>query len=173
MLSIQLAKDTFYATLRDRVAAGNAARTVVIRGTVRPAVLVAENELPGAALDGISPADAFCLHWTRLSVDTQGPLPLIALGCEIRYATDGTGGMAGMDRGRALAAMDAELVAAISTAPQTSSSIQVAEVVGGGASTGSMTGTNVFWGDVSFKPAAMKNERMERRAEVEVFSYGQ
>jgi len=173
MLSVQLAKDTFYATLRNRVAAGNAARTVVIRGTVRPGVVVAENELPGAALDGISPADAFCLRWTGLSVDTQGPLPLIALGCEIRYATDGANGMAGMDRGRALAAMDAELVAAISQAPQSACSMSVAEVAGGGASVETMTGTNVFWGDVTFKPAVMKNERMERAAEVEVFSYGQ
>ena len=173
MLSVQLAKDTFYATLRNRVAAGNAARTVVIRGTVRPGVVVAENELPGAALDGISPADAFCLRWTGLSVDTQGPLPLIALGCEIRYASDGTSGMAGMDRGRALAAMDAELVAAISQAPQSACSMSVAEVAGGGASVETMTGTNVFWGDVTFKPAVMKNERMERAAEVEVFSYGQ
>ncbi len=173
MLSVQVAKDTFFATLRNRVAAGNAARTVVVRGTVRPGVVVAENELPGAALDGISPADAFCLRWTGLSVDTQGPLPLIALGCEIRYATDGTGRMAGMDRGRALAAMDAELIAAISTAPQSACSMLVEEAAGGGASTETMTGTNVFWGDVSFKPAVMKNERMERTAEIEVFSYGQ
>ena len=173
MLNVQLAKDTFYATLRDRVAAGNAARTVVLRGTVRPGVVVAENELPGAAVDGISPADAFCLRWTGLSIDTQGPLPLIALGCEIRYATDGTSGMAGMDRGRALAAMDAELTAAISQAPQSACSMLVAEVAGGGASTEAMTGTNVFWGDVSFKAAVMNNERMERTAEVEVFSYGQ
>ena len=173
MLNVQLAKDTFYATLRDRVAAGNAARTVVIRGVVRPGVVVVENELPGAAVDGISPADAFCLRWTSLLVDTQGPLPLIALGCEIRYATDGTSGMAGMDRGRALAAMDAELIAAISQAPQSACSTLVAQVAGGGASTESMTGTNVFWGDVAFKPAVVKNERMERIAEVEVFSYGQ
>ena len=173
MLNIQLAKDTFYATLRDRVAAGNAARTVVLRGTVRPGVVVAENELPGAAVDGISPADAFCLRWTGLSIDTQGPLPLIALGCEIRYATDGTSGMAGMDRGRALAAMDAELTAAISQTPQSTCSMLVSEVAGGGASTEAMTGTTVFWGDVSFKAAVMNNERMERTAEVEVFSYGQ
>ena len=116
MLSVQLAKDTFYVLLRDRVAAGNTARAVVLRGVVRPGVVTTENELPGAAVDGISPADVFCLRWTSLSVDTQGPLPLIALGCEIRYATDGTSGTAGMDRGRALAAMDAELAAAISMA---------------------------------------------------------
>ena len=173
MLSIQLAKDTFYATLRDRVAAGNAGRTVVLRGVVRPGVVTTENELPGAAVDGISPADAFCLRWTSLAVDTQGPLPLIALGCEIRYATDGTSSTAGMDRGRALAAMDAELIAAASTAPQTASSLLVMENAGGGALPVLPSGTNVFWGDVSFRPVTMRHERIERTAEIEVYSYGQ
>ena len=173
MLSVQLAKDTFYTALRDRIALGNAARTVVLRGVVRRGVVTTENELPGAAVDGISPADTFCLRWTSLSVDTQGPLPLIALGCEIRYATDGTSEAAGMDRGRALAAMDAELIGAISKEPQTACSLLVAEIAGGGSSTSAMSGTKVFWGDVSFKPAVMRNERMERTAEVEVYCYGQ
>jgi len=173
MLSAQLAKDTFYATLRNLVASGNPARTVVVRGVTRPAVVAAENELPGAAVDGIAPADTFCLRWTQFAVDTQGPMPLLALSCEIRYATDGTAGLAGMDRGRALAAMDAELVMAISAAPQSACSLIVAEIAGGGSSTETATGTHIFWGDVSFKPAVMRGERMERIAEVEVFSYGQ
>ena len=42
---MQSAKDTFYVTLRDRLAALNPARTVVVRGMVRPGVLVEENEL--------------------------------------------------------------------------------------------------------------------------------
>jgi hypothetical protein len=42
---MQRAKDTFYITLRDRIAALNPARTVLVRGVVRPAVLVEENEL--------------------------------------------------------------------------------------------------------------------------------
>jgi hypothetical protein len=173
MLNVQLAKDTFYTALRDRIAAGNAARTVVVRGTIRPGVVVAENELPGAAVDGIAPADAFCLRWTELRIDTQGPLPLVALTCEIRFATDGSAGNAGMDRGRALATMDAELMTAISTTPQSAGSSGIQEIAGGGAATVTVTGTNVFWGDASFKPATMRGERMERIAEVEVFSYGQ
>lgn len=173
MLSVQLAKDTFYATLRDRVAACNAARTVVVRGVTRPGVLVAENELSGAAIDGISTPEAFCLRWTGLSVDTQGPMPLIGLRCEIRYATDGSSGLAGLDRGRLLAAMDAELMAAISTAPQSASSLGIAEIAGGGASTQTTTGTQVFWGDIAFKPTVMRGERMERTAELEVYSYAQ
>jgi len=173
MLSVQMAKDTFYATLCSRVAAGNPARTVVIRDLLRPGVVVVENELPGVAVDGIAPADAFCLRWTTLTVGTHAALPLITQTCEIRYATDGTEGLAGMDRGRSLAEMDAELVLAVTAWPQSASTLAVAEIAGGGASTETATGTNVFWGDVLFKPAVMRGERMERTAEVEVFSYGQ
>ena len=46
---MQFAKDSFYIALRDRLAVVNPARTVAINGTVRPAVLVAENEPVSAA----------------------------------------------------------------------------------------------------------------------------
>ena len=172
MNAVQDAKDSFYATLAARIVAANPARTVVIRGAVRPGVAVSENELPGAAVDGISPADAFCLRWTGLSVDTHGALPLVTQTCEVRYATDGTTGLAGMDRGRALAAMDAELSAAIGLQPQSAPLLAVAEITGGGGSTSTAVGTRVFWGDPAFGPATMRGERMERSAEIEVFCYG-
>jgi hypothetical protein len=167
-----MAKDTFYAALSARIASGNPARTVVIRGALRPGVVVSENELPGAAVDGINPADAFCLRWTALTVDTHGALPLVTQVCEVRYATDGTAGAAGMDRGRALAGMDAELSAAVSLEPRCAPLLSVAEIAGGGASTGTPTGTNIFWGEVAFEAATMRGERMERSAEIEVFCYG-
>ncbi len=172
MLNVQVAKDTFYAALRDRVAAGNPARTVVVRGVLRPGVVTAENELPGAAVDGIAPTDAFCLRWTGLTADTQNSLGLVGATCEIRYATDGSQGLAGMDRGRALGTMDAELMAAVGMEPQRALAVVVAEVAGGGASTATATGGNVFWSDVTFKPAVIRGERMERTAEVEVYCYG-
>ena len=43
---MQNAKDTFYVTLQSRLAALNPARTIVVRGVVRPGTLVEENELP-------------------------------------------------------------------------------------------------------------------------------
>ncbi len=171
-MSLQVAKDTFYKVLRDRVAAANPARTVVIRGLIRPGVVVQENELPIAALDGIVPVDAFCLRWTELRVDGHGALPLLTAVCEIQYATDGTAGMAGLDRGRALGTMDAELMAAIALTPQSAGADTVAEIAGGGASTVTVAATRVFWGGLTLKAAVMKNERMERTAEVEVFCYG-
>ncbi len=171
-MSLQVAKDTFYTVLRDRVVGKNPARTVVVRGVIRPGVVVQENELPVAAVDGIAPTDAFCLQWTELKADGRGALPLLTAVCEIRYATDGSAAMAGLDRGRALAAMDTELAAAVGTRPQSAGGEMVAELAGGGASTVTSAGTRVFWGDVTFKPAVMKGERMERTAEVEVFCYG-
>ena len=83
---MQNAKDTFYLTLQGRLAALNPARTIVLRGIVRPATLVDENEVPTAA----PPTDAFRLQWTKLLVTSASPLPWIALECTIHYATDGT-----------------------------------------------------------------------------------
>ena len=69
--------------------------------------------------------------------------------------------------------MDAELATAIAATPQSAPTLNIAEGANGDASTQAATGTNVFWGDVSFQPAVLRNERVERTAEVEVFCYGQ
>ena len=158
---MQNAKDTFYVTLRDRLAAVNPARTMVLRGVTRPGVLVEENELASA----YQPVDAFCLRWTGSRVDTRGALPLIAMHCEIRYGSDGNAGNGGMDRGRLLAAMDAELVAAVGAAPQSAAKMNYT-----GAAPVAL-GTRVFWGDVAFGAAMVNGERLERVAVVEVFCY--
>src|SRR5258708_7464493 len=161
---MQNARDTFYVTLRDRLAAVNPARTMVLRGVTRPGVLVEENELASA----YQPVNAFCLRWTGLSVDTQGTLPLVTMVCEIRYATDGDSGNGGMDRGRLLSGMDGELVAAVSAAPQNAPKMNY--VAGAGGSPVAMA-TNVFWSDAVFGAAVVNGERLERVATVEVFSY--
>ncbi len=166
-MGLQEIKDTFYAALRDRVAAGNASRTVVVRGVLRPGVVVVENELPGATVDGISLVECFCLRWTDLDVNAAG---LVQARCEIRYASDGSSGSAGMDRGRGLAAMDEELRAAVNGSPQSVDGFSVSEAVAG-AAVDSPTGTRVFWSDVSFGGVVMRGERLERTASVEVFGY--
>ena len=157
---MQDARDTFYAMLRDRIAAGNPARTVVVRGTTRPGVVVVENELPQTTIDGLT--EVFCLRWTALRVEA-GSLPLVAMTCEVRYSTYGTTGNAGMDRGRALAAMDAELALALQTEPQSTPKLSFV--------TGVVRGTEVFWADPVFAPATTHNERLQRVATVEVYSY--
>jgi len=140
---------------------------------VRPAVLVIENEFPAAAVDGIPMAEVFCLRWTELAIDRQSAGAMVRLGCEIGYASDGSAGTAGLDRGRALAAMDAELATALTTMPMHASAEVFAEIAGGGASTATATGTHVFWGEAVFAPGGMRGERMERTAQVEVFGYGE
>ena len=164
-MSVQDVKDTFYLTLRDRIAANNPGRTIALRGVTRPAVLVAENELP--ALAPATP-EAFTLTWTALNVDVLG---MVKLACEILYASAGSTDAAGMDRGRALAAMDAELRAALGTDPQNAPLVSLAEINGGGATTETTAGTSIFWSDAVFSPTQQRSERMERTATVEVFGY--
>lgn len=164
---MQSARDTFYVMLRDRLAALNPARTMVLRGVTRAGILVQENELVSAEL----PTDAFCLHWTTSSVDVLGALPLVTMGCAISYATAGNSGNGGMDRGRLLAAMDAELVAAVSTAPQHAVKMNYAAGAGGSGIMPSAMATNVFWGSAVFGAVVVNDERLERVATVDVFCY--
>lgn len=158
---MQNARDTFYVTLRDRLAALNAARTMVLRGVSRPGVLVEENELATA----YQAVDTFCLRWTGLQVGPRAALPLVSMVCEIEYSTDGSAGNGGMDRGRLLAGMDAELVAAVSAAPQ-----RVVKTDSAGSAVVTM-GTNVFWSDATFAAVVADGERLKRVATVEVFAY--
>jgi hypothetical protein len=164
---MQNARDTFYVALRDRLAAINPARTMVLRGVTRPGVLVEENELASA----YQPVDVFCLHWTGLGVDAKGALPLISMTCQITYATDGDSGNGGMDRGRLLSAMDAELASAVNAAPQNAVKTNYVASAGGSGVAATAMETNVFWGDVAFGAVVVNDERLERTATVEVFSY--
>lgn len=159
---MQNAKDTFYTTLQTRLAAVNPARTMVVRGVTRPAVLVEENELAS----DVVPVDAFRLRWTGLKVDTQAALPLVTMNCEIRYATDGSPGNGGMDRGRLLAGMDAELTAASAMSPRS-----VAKMSYSTTSAPNAMQTQVFWGNLTFADAVVIDERLERTATIQVFCY--
>jgi hypothetical protein len=159
---MQRAKDTFYIALRDRIAALNPARTVVIRGVVRPGVVVEENEL---AVD-YPPLNTFRLRWTELAVHAAGALPLVRMRCELRYATAGNAGNGGMDRGRLMAAMDAELTTAVSKDPQSAVKTDYAAPTGPQPSR-----SNVFWGDVQFGLLTVTGEQMERIASVDLYSY--
>lgn len=160
------ARDTFYIALRGRLATINPARTIVVRGLIRPGVLVEENEL--ATVSQL--VDTFALRWTSLKVDAAGPLPLVSMECEIHYATDGSVGLGGMDRGRLLAAMDGELTAALTQSPQSAQKMNYSGVAGTGAAAITMA-TNIFWGQPQFSAATSIGERIERTATVQVFSY--
>lgn len=158
---MQSAKDSFYVALRDRIAGINPERTTVLRGATRAGVLVAENELA----TNFFAVDVFSLQWVTLSVDASDGL--VRMQCEIRYATDGSAGNGGMDRGRMLAEMDLELATALRRDPQ---SVVKTAYTSAGATT---MGTNVFWGDPVFAAVATEGERVSRTAAVEVFTYGE
>src|SRR6185437_3146263 len=104
---MQNAKDSFYMALRTRLTAINPERTVLVRGTLRPGILVEEAEAPFSQL----PADVFVLRWQALGVDTDLASTMEATECEILYNTCGTQVFGGLDRGRMLSAMDEEVAA--------------------------------------------------------------
>ena len=159
------AKDTFYEVLRGRVAVGNPERTIVLRGVVRPGVMVVENELVSAA----SVVDCFRLSWGESEIDVDGAMPMVAMRCVIEYETAGTALNAGMDRGRMVAAMDGELLAAMKGWPQTALKMNYSGLAFGKTVTAMKT--NIWWGDVGFGVVTVEGERLKRVATVEVMSY--
>ena len=164
---MQNAKDTFYEWLRGRVAQLNPARTTVVRGVLRPGVLVEENELPAAAS---APAECFRLRWMGLeAVDAESAPPLIRLRVEVAYATAGTAANGGMDRGRLLNAMDAELSAALTGAGRNVPK-QDFSGVENGAGAAAMA-TRVWWSAPEFGVTKIAGARLERVAAVELWSY--
>ena len=162
---MQNAKDTFYELLRGRLAALNPERTIVVRGVTRPGVVVDENELQAAA----ALPDCFHLQWSTETVEAQGAMPLVALDCEITYATAGTAMNGGLDRGRALGAMDGELLAAVRQCPQNTVKNNYSALTNGGDAAPMLT--RVWWGDVAFGPVKVDRDRITRTATVAVMSY--
>jgi hypothetical protein len=156
---MQNAKDTFYIALRNRLATVNPARTMTLRGIVRPGILVEDAEAPMAQL----PLDAFVLRWTKLVADTQLPSILAQMTCEIHYATAGTQNNSGLDRGRALEEMDYELLQMLCP----SSTVKMNYAL----TPASQMGTNIFWSQAIFATETTTRERLGRVATVEVFAF--
>jgi hypothetical protein len=105
---MQFTKDSFYVTLLERLVALNPQQTVTLNGTIRPAIIVAENEL---VVPIVPLPDAFYLEWgaaqvVPLQISSKA---LLAMDCIISYHTFGTV-ETGVDRGRTLAALDMELL---------------------------------------------------------------
>jgi hypothetical protein len=102
---MQAAKDSFYMALRERLAALNPGRTMVVDGVERPAIVVRENTEPQFAA---AQTGAYFLDWGEVRI-AESTRPILGLDCHIWYATAGSTG-AGVDRGRMLAQMDEELL---------------------------------------------------------------
>jgi len=103
---MQAAKDSFYMALRDRLAALNPARTLVRDGVTVPAIAVRENLEPRFTE---VQAGVFYVEFGELLV-AESSRPMLGMDCRIWYASEGTAGGSGVDRGRVLAEMDQELI---------------------------------------------------------------
>ncbi len=156
---MQNAQNTFYITLRNRLATLNPNRTIFLRGVTRPGILVESNEL--ALAEPYS--DIFTLRWLGLQCDPYLPELLQQMECEIEYLTEGTQANLGMDRGQMLAQMDAELTALL--APNAAAKLNYAQ------SPPIEMETKVFWTEATFKPVKVVRDRLLRTATVFIFSY--
>jgi hypothetical protein len=156
---MQNAKDSFYMTLRSRLAALNPDRTIVLRGAVRPGILVEEAEAPFSQ----APTDVFILRWMGLGTDINLDATLVAAECEITYQTCGCQSFGGLDRGRMLSAMDEELLAILE--PFCTPKISFI------ATPPAPMLTRVFWEEPAFGPVVTQKDRMGRSVKIMVYSY--
>jgi hypothetical protein len=156
---MQNAKDSFYLALRSRLAATNPERMVLLRGALRPGIVLEEAEAPFAQ----PPADVFILRWLGLGTDLQLPSTMIGMECEISYSTSGTQTFGGLDRGRSLTKMDRELLSMLQpfSTPKFDYSTQPPAALQ----------TQVFWDEPSFAPLTTHRDRLIRTVRVMVYSY--
>ncbi len=156
---MQNAKDSFYMTLRTRLATINPERTILLRGAVRPGILVEEAEAPiGQPLN-----DVFILRWLALGTDVDLAATMAAMQCEVMYGTCGTQSFGGLDRGRALSEMDEELLAMLQ--PFWTPKLNYT------ATPPTTMLTQVFWDEPAFTPIVTLRDRLSRTAAVMVYSY--
>lgn len=156
---MQNAKDSFYIALRTRLATINPLRTILLRGTVRPGIVVEEAEAPFTQL----PNDVFILRWLGLGVDMDLGSTMAAEECEIIYQTHGTQTFGGLDRGRALSEMDEEIIALLQpfyTQKYNYTSQPPAEML-----------TQVFWDEPGFTALVTQRDLLSRSAKVMVYCY--
>jgi hypothetical protein len=156
---MQNAKDSFYMALRARLAAINPERTILLRGAVRPGILVEEAEAPFSQL----PNDVYVLRWLGLGVDMDLASTMVGVQCEILYQTCGTQSFGGLDRGRSLSEMDDEVTAM--TQPFYTPKLNYT------ATPPAAMLTKVFWDEPRFSPIVTQRDRLSRSANVTVYSY--
>jgi hypothetical protein len=156
---MQNAKDSFYVVLRTRLAAINPERTILLRGALRPGILVEEAEAPFSQL----PNDVFVLRWSGLGLDLDLGSMMAAEECEVVYQTCGTQSFGGLDRGRSLSEMDEELIAILQ--PFHTPKLNYT------ATPPTVMLTKVSWDEPVFAPIVVQRDRLSRSAKVMIYSY--
>ena len=156
---MQNAKDSFYMALRSRLSVINPERTILLRGTVRPGILVEEAEAPFSQL----PDDVYVLRWTGISYDIDNGQVMAAAACEIVYQTCGTQSYGGLDRGRVLCAMDEEILSILQ--PLCTPKLDFTNTP-----PSSML-SSLFWGEPSFSSTLVQKDRLSRTVRLTIYSY--
>lgn len=157
---MQAMKDSFYVTLRDRLAQSCPARTITVDGITRPAIVVAENEQASVTA---RQHDAFYMEWGEARVVRPAISTLTAMECTLRYESAGTEANGGLDRGRALGELDSELLAVCTPA--------VTRKYDYTASTPADLGSNLFWSQPVIRAAKAGPNCAAREASVTVYFY--
>jgi len=157
---MQAAKDTFYVTLRDRLAQAYPARTITVAGVTRPALVVVENDQPSITA---RQKDAFYLEWGDARAVRPAVSKLMAMDCTLTYGSAGTDAIGGLDRGRAVAEMDSELL--VICAPFTTEKYDY---------TGSNRldlGSTIFWSMPKFQVGQAAPNCIARQASITVYFF--
>jgi hypothetical protein len=156
---MQNAKDSFYMALRARLMEINPARTILIRGTVRPGILVEEAEAPFSQ----NPMDVYVVRWVGIGLDMALASPMMAAECEMSYQSAGTQAFGGLDRGRLLSVMDKELIAMLATTRTQKLNYAVNPPVA--------MSTQIFWEEPVFGPVVPQRDKVGRSVKVRVYCY--
>ena len=145
--------------LRTRLTTINPERTILLRGALRPGIVMEEAEAPFNQLLN----DVYVLRWLGLGVDVDLVSTMAAEQCEILYQTCGTQSFGGLDRGRLMSQMDEEVTAMLQpfhTPKLNYTATPPAAML-----------TQVFWDEPGFSPLTMERDRLSRSAHVMLYSY--
>lgn len=155
---MQFAKDSFFKELCARILAINPERAVVLDGVRRAAVVVLENE---RAENAERLMDVFCLSWSfERNVESWAPH---SMDCSIVYRSRGNAELGGVDRGRRIGMMDAELRQALCPA--------ITRKIDHTQSRSRDLGSHVFWGEPHFEEMKESGAILERNVNLKVFYY--
>lgn len=157
---MQATKDSFYMTLRDRLAQANPARTVTVDGITRPAIVVPENDKPSVVA---RLHDAFYLEWGAAHAVRPAISTLMAMTCTVSYCSAGTEQNGGLDRGRVLGSLEADLLGLCSPAVT-----QKNDYSSGNAAS---LCSNIFWSQPVFAAAKAEPGCVAREASITVYFY--
>jgi hypothetical protein len=157
---MQATKDSFYVTLRDRLARAYPARTITVDGNTRPALVVVENDKPSVTA---RQHDAFYLEWGEARAVRPAISTLMAMTCVLSYESAGTEQNGGLDRGRMLGELESELLG--TCCPTVTQKYDYT-----GANPLDL-GSQVFWTQAVIRPAKAAPGCVAREASITVYFF--